>query len=79
MELYFLFPFIYGIKPIRPLNFIPYNKDLALDELKTKAKEIGYPVVIKPVMSSSGKGQSVCENAFACVVSWQSAGLRVVC
>ena len=36
MELYFLFPFIYGIKPIRPLNFIPYNRDLALDELKTK-------------------------------------------
>ena len=28
--------FIYGIKPIRPLNFIPYNRDLALDELKTK-------------------------------------------
>ncbi len=30
-----------------------------LEELKNAAKEIGYPVVVKPVMSSSGKGQSV--------------------
>ncbi|GAB6078352.1 formate-dependent phosphoribosylglycinamide formyltransferase [Hydrogenobaculum acidophilum] len=29
------------------------------DELKSAAKELGYPVVVKPVMSSSGKGQSV--------------------
>ena len=50
----------------------------SLEELKHKAKELGFPVVIKPVMSSSGKGQSICENALACVVSWQEAiqGMR---
>lgn len=34
-----------------------------LDELKAAADEIGYPCVIKPVMSSSGHGQSVCRSA----------------
>ena len=60
------------------LRTAKYSYANSLGELKTKAKEIGYPVVIKPVMSSSGKGQSVCENSFACVVSWQSAmeGMR---
>jgi|TARA_B100001094_G_scaffold142943_1_gene138527 phosphoribosylglycinamide formyltransferase 2 len=60
------------------LRTAKYSYANSLEELKTKAKEIGYPVVIKPVMSSSGKGQSVCENSFACVVSWQSAmeGMR---
>ena len=60
------------------LRTAKYSYASSLEELKLKAKEIGYPVVIKPVMSSSGKGQSVCENSFACVVSWQSAieGMR---
>ena len=30
----------------------------SLDELKAAAAEIGYPCVVKPLMSSSGKGQS---------------------
>ena len=34
----------------------------SLDELKTAAKEIGYPCVVKPLMSSSGKGQSVVKS-----------------
>jgi len=29
------------------------------EELKQAANELGYPVVVKPVMSSSGKGQSI--------------------
>ena len=33
-----------------------------LEELKAAADEIGYPCVIKPVMSSSGHGQSVCKS-----------------
>ncbi|MCH5150776.1 MAG: ATP-grasp domain-containing protein, partial [Spirochaetales bacterium] len=37
-----------------------YAKTLA--ELETAAKEIGFPCVIKPLMSSSGKGQSVIKN-----------------
>ena len=31
----------------------------SLDELEQSAKDIGFPNVIKPVMSSSGKGQSI--------------------
>ena len=50
----------------------------SLEELKSVANEIGYPVVVKPVMSSSGKGQTVCENPLACVISWEGAikGMR---
>jgi len=33
-----------------------------LNELKEATKKIGYPCVIKPVMSSSGHGQSVCKS-----------------
>ena len=33
-----------------------------LDELKVAAKEIGFPCVIKPVMSSSGHGQSIAKS-----------------
>lgn len=33
-----------------------------LDELKEHAKEIGFPCVIKPLMSSSGHGQSVARS-----------------
>lgn len=34
-----------------------------LDELKEHSKEIGFPCVIKPLMSSSGHGQSVVKSA----------------
>lgn len=33
-----------------------------LNELKKVAKDVGYPSVLKPVMSSSGKGQSVVKS-----------------
>ena len=33
-----------------------------LDELKEKAEEIGFPCVVKPLMSSSGKGQSLVKS-----------------
>lgn len=33
-----------------------------LDELKEASKEIGFPAVIKPVMSSSGHGQSIAKS-----------------
>jgi len=45
----------------------------SLEELKQAVAVIGTPCVIKPIMSSSGKGQSVCrtlEDAEAC---WQAA------
>jgi phosphoribosylglycinamide formyltransferase 2 len=47
-------------------------------ELLVRATEIGFPVVIKPVMSSSGKGQSVAKTAADVQASWDCAcaGMR---
>lgn len=47
-------------------------------ELMAKASEIGFPVVIKPVMSSSGKGQSVAQTAADIQACWDfaCAGMR---
>ena len=43
------------------------------DELKAAAKSLGWPVVIKPIMSSSGKGQSVARTEADLEKSWQYA------
>lgn len=50
----------------------------SLEELKEAAAKIGFPNVIKPVMSSSGKGQSVCKCAAGVETSWNYAieGMR---
>ena len=47
-------------------------------ELLAQASAIGFPVVIKPVMSSSGKGQSVAQTAADIQNSWDHAcaGMR---
>ncbi len=49
-----------------------------LEELEAASKKIGFPNVIKPVMSSSGKGQSVCKNASKVEECWNYAidGMR---
>ncbi len=44
-----------------------------LQELELAVKEIGTPCVIKPVMSSSGKGQTVCRSEADIQNSWQEA------
>ncbi|ULT59340.1 formate-dependent phosphoribosylglycinamide formyltransferase [Neobacillus drentensis] len=44
-----------------------------LEELKDAVKEIGIPCVIKPIMSSSGKGQTVCRSIEDVEWSWQEA------
>jgi len=44
-----------------------------LDELKISAKNIGLPVVVKPVMSSSGKGQSICKKIGDVNKCWEYA------
>jgi len=44
-----------------------------LDELKEAGKEIGFPCVIKPVMSSSGHGQSIAKTADDIENSWEIA------
>ncbi len=48
------------------------------EQLEQAAKEINYPVVVKPVMSSSGKGQSVANNEQEIIESWKYAiqGMR---
>lgn len=43
------------------------------DELEKVAAEIGFPVVIKPLMSSSGKGQSVAQSPLDLAKSWSYA------
>lgn len=44
-----------------------------LDELKIAVEKIGTPCVIKPIMSSSGKGQTVCRSLQEVEHSWQAA------
>ena len=44
-----------------------------LDELKEAGGEIGFPCVIKPVMSSSGHGQSIAKTADDIENSWEIA------
>lgn len=42
----------------------------SLDELKEAAARIGFPCVVKPLMSSSGKGQSVVKDAAGLEQAW---------
>ncbi len=43
------------------------------EELVAVAAPLGWPVVVKPVMSSSGKGQSVVRSEEGLAAAWQSA------
>ncbi|MBU2812758.1 formate-dependent phosphoribosylglycinamide formyltransferase [Acidithiobacillus thiooxidans] len=51
----------------------PYRFASSLQELEAAAVELGFPCVIKPVMSSSGKGQSVARSAAELALAWQEA------
>lgn len=42
-------------------------------ELAAVAQDLGWPVVVKPVMSSSGKGQSVVDTPEAITAAWEYA------
>jgi phosphoribosylglycinamide formyltransferase 2 len=44
-----------------------------LEELRAAAHDLGWPVVIKPIMSSSGKGQSVARTSADLETSWHHA------
>ena len=57
----------------------PYRFADSLAELKTACAAIGFPCVIKPVMSSSGKGQSKIDSADEIEAAWNyaAAGSRV--
>ena len=51
----------------------PYLFADSLAELRVAAEQIGYPCVVKPVMSSSGKGQSVVKSPDDLESAWQTA------
>ena len=48
------------------------------EELAAAAQRIGFPIVVKPVMSSSGKGQSTVKDAGGVDAAWDyaAAGMR---
>ena len=59
----------------RRIGLADYTVSFAgsLEELRAGASEVGYPCVVKPVMSSSGHGQSVVRSADAIDAAWTEA------
>ena len=57
----------------------PYKFADSLAEMRAAIEHIGYPCIIKPVMSSSGKGQSKVDSAAEVEAAWNYAasGSRV--
>ncbi|UPW08421.1 formate-dependent phosphoribosylglycinamide formyltransferase [Gordonia terrae] len=51
----------------------PYLFADTLEEVTIAARQIGFPCVIKPVMSSSGKGQSVVRGPEDLASAWETA------
>ncbi|MCB1907080.1 MAG: formate-dependent phosphoribosylglycinamide formyltransferase [Rhodocyclaceae bacterium] len=51
----------------------PYRFAGSLDELRAAVAEIGFPCFVKPVMSSSGKGQSLLRAAVDVAPAWDYA------
>ncbi|MGB4345643.1 MAG: formate-dependent phosphoribosylglycinamide formyltransferase, partial [Burkholderiaceae bacterium] len=57
----------------------PYRFADSLEELQAACDAVGFPCIVKPVMSSSGKGQSKLDDASAVEAAWDHAakGSRV--
>ncbi|WP_421777743.1 formate-dependent phosphoribosylglycinamide formyltransferase [Gardnerella sp. KA00747] len=51
----------------------PYRFASSFEELEEGAKKVGYPCVVKPVMSSSGHGQSVVRSSETLKDAWDEA------
>ena len=51
----------------------PYVFADSLADMTAAAEKLGYPVIIKPVMSSSGKGQSRVDDASQLAAAWDDA------
>lgn len=51
----------------------PYEFAESLEEVRAATERIGFPCVIKPVMSSSGKGQSTVRDAGDVETAWEYA------
>lgn len=50
-----------------------YGYATSLEEVRAAAEDTGFPCVIKPVMSSSGKGQSTVQDAEGLEAAWDYA------
>ena len=55
------------------LKTAPYRYATSLEELQTGVAAVGLPCVVKPLMSSSGKGQSVIRTAADIETAWNYA------
>ena len=55
------------------LTTSPYRFADTLDDYRAAVSAIGFPCVVKPVMSSSGKGQSVVRAAGGVLPAWEYA------
>lgn len=55
------------------LRTAPYRYARSLEELEAAADEVGIPCVVKPLMSSSGKGQSTVRTREDLAKAWDSA------
>ncbi len=55
------------------LKTAPYKYASTLEEFKSAVNEIGIPCVVKPLMSSSGKGQSTIKSPAEIEKAWQYA------
>ena len=55
------------------LNTANYRYACTYEELQQAAQEIGFPCIIKPLMSSSGHGQSKVDNAGELEQAWHCA------
>ena len=51
----------------------PYRFAGSFEELEAGAQEVGFPCVVKPIMSSSGHGQSVVRSADQLADAWHEA------
>lgn len=55
------------------LKTSPYQFASTLEDFRTAVEKIGFPCVVKPVMSSSGKGQSTLRREGDVVAGWEYA------
>ncbi len=58
------------------LRTAPYTYASSLDELQAAVEQIGLPCVVKPLMSSSGKGQSVIKTTADIATAWEAASTK---
>ncbi len=55
------------------LRTAEYRYATSLEQLQAAAQEIGFPCIIKPLMSSSGHGQSKVDSADELLMAWEKA------